>query len=93
MQRPAKPFTPVRFRLQPPFNGGINLDNKYGFIAIRKFIELLQPSKPKKHIKLPSFEESERVTAIINAADLSIASNNSIVEIGYSDKLHLKVKN
>lgn len=75
------------------FNGGMNLDNKYGFIAIKKFIELLQPSQLTKHIKLPLFEESERVTAIINAADLSIASKNSVVEIGYSDKFHLKVKN
>lgn len=75
---------PYFFSLVEGLSGGWNLDTKYGFQSVRTFIELCQSGKGtgvKMH--LPFFSESEYVTAVLEAADVSINADSSIVHLGH----------
>jgi hypothetical protein len=67
--------------------GEWNLQTKYGYQSIENFINLL--NHKQKHFNdfhLPTFDESENVTAILEAADKSLNNNSSIVTIVRKDQ-------
>ena len=73
---------PYFFNLTNGLLGGWNLGTKYGYQSINNFVEMVlagKNSEQKPH--LPTFAESEFVTAILEAADLSLQSESAIVNI------------
>jgi predicted dehydrogenase len=86
-------LNPYFFSPIDSFAGDMNVSGSYGFTAIKKFLTYSQQPASEMPIKKTSFAESEIVTAVLEAADLSIASNSEIVEIGYNGKYHTKVAN
>jgi D-galacturonate reductase len=78
---------PYFFNLSRNHFGEINLNTRYGFISIKTFIEAAtQIQEGEKTLgaldnQLPTLRESEKVTAVLEAADHSIANNSKIVEI------------
>ena len=76
--------------------GGNNLATKYGFVSVKVFLEycletyLGKVSLDELDNKLPTLRESERVTAILEAADISLLNNSSVIKIvKKDDKYHL----
>ena len=66
--------------------GGWNLETKYGYQSVLTFIQLvLNESLVKKNLHLPTLAESEYVTAILEAADLSLANDANVVRINRTD--------
>lgn len=73
---------PYFFNLEPSLLGNFDLRSKYGFKSILTFVELLEAgSSAWSHPALPTLDESENVTAILEAADISLDANSSVVEI------------
>ena len=77
---------PYFFNLNKGIDGKLDLDSKYGFKSIKTFIkaalEVSNGEKIEKFDKyLPTTTESQRVTAILEAADKSLANNSAVIQI------------
>lgn len=84
-QRGYEAPNPYFFNLQRYPSGALAVESQYGFISIRTFLETAQAfahgliTREKIDATLPSIAESERVTAILEAADLSLAEQSRVV--------------
>ncbi len=58
----------------------LDLENKYGFRSIDTFINKVI-NKEKINDNLPNLDESENVTAILEAADLSLRNDSKVITI------------
>lgn len=73
---------PYFFNLARALTGGWNLETKYGYISVRTFVELaLAAPAARTGLRLPTLAESERVTAVLEAADLSLAQGSAVVPL------------
>ena len=83
---------PYFFNFTQKLVGGWNLPLKYGYQSIEQFITLVQnPTLQAECLRLPTFEESESVTAILEAADLSLAEDSRIVKIKRSTQSEFEI--
>jgi hypothetical protein len=66
-------------------SGKLNLKMKYGFDSVKSFIDATRDIVFKNNsvvqLDFPTFLESERVTAILDAADMSLSNNSAIVKL------------
>jgi predicted dehydrogenase len=87
----SSPTTPNPYFFNPidSFYGDMNLTGNYGYLSIKKFIDLVEIPSQEKILKLPTFAESERITAIICAADLSLANDSSVIDITYNKQYEI----
>jgi len=82
---------PYYFDLTPDIFGDSNLHGKYGFLSVKYFLKMiLDIDNSKKTLSdvdkfLPSITESGRVTAILEAADKSLACSSAVVSINKND--------
>jgi hypothetical protein len=85
---------PYFFNFTPSLLGGWNLSNKYGFDSVFTFVRsVVSGMHAARDLQLPTFSESERVTAILEAADLSLENNSSLVKIERdNERLSLRLK-
>tara|TARA_X000000950_G_C13893228_1_gene651733 strand:+ start:37 stop:1266 length:1230 start_codon:yes stop_codon:yes gene_type:complete len=86
---------PYFFNLNKGLKDQINLKNKYGFNSIEYFLDSCVESnflKFNKNDFFPSFHESENVTAILEAADLSLKNSSRIIKILKKDKKYRLLK-
>jgi len=78
---------PYFFNLKTNFLDS-GLESQYGFKSIKNFV-LCSINKNNgldfNEKKMPTFLESEKVTAILEAADLSLSNNSSIIKITQDD--------
>ena len=78
---------PYYFNLSQDNFGKVNFSTKYGFISIKTFINAAiqildgEKSLTELDLTLPTLKESLKVTAILEAADHSLAANSKVVEI------------
>jgi predicted dehydrogenase len=73
---------PYFFNLTPNLLGEWNLVNKYGFQSVAHFLELAATGDVgREGVRLPTFADSENVTAVLEAADLSLANDSRVVRI------------
>lgn len=73
---------PYFFNLDPDLVGACNLSGKYGFKSIAMFLDMLD--RGYNHWSkafIPTFRESEKVTAILEAADISLRNDSRVVNI------------
>lgn len=78
---------PYFFNFSRNLLGGWNLETKYGYQSVETFVKLvLCGSGSEQRLHLPTFSESERVTAILEAADLSLANDSCLIEVRKLDK-------
>lgn len=71
---------PYFFNFANSLLGGWNLETKYGYQSVKNFVELvLTDPKQYQGLLLPTFAESEYVTAILEAADLSLKEKSAVV--------------
>ncbi len=86
-QKGVEISNPYFFNLTLDWRGAVNLDTKYGFISIKTFIEAATMIENKQKTPddfnafLPTITESQKVTAILEASDISLANDNNIVRI------------
>lgn len=81
------------FNLTNNLLGDWNLITKYGYQSICNFVDLVLAGKNNNSsLHLPTFSESEYVTAILEAADLSLQNESSVVKIDRK-KGKLKLRN
>ena len=78
---------PYFFNLHRGINGDLDLESKYGFRSVKTFVKAaLEVNNGVKIAKfenrLPTIRESRNVTAILEAADLSLKEGSKIVSIG-----------
>lgn len=85
---------PYFFNFTNSLLGGWNLETKYGYQSVKNFVELvLSDEKHYQSLSLPLFAESEHVTAILEAADLSLQAKSAVVTLARKDeRLVLSVK-
>ena len=77
---------PYFFNLNLGLDGQVYLEGNYGFKSIKTFIESILKIENGVNLELfknflPTIEESNKVTAILEAADVSLMNNSSIVEL------------
>ena len=73
---------PYFFNFTGSLMGGWNLETKYGYQSIKNFVELaLGEPQEREKLRLPTFAESEHVTAILEAADLSLKQESAVISI------------
>lgn len=73
---------PYFFNFTRGLDGGWNLDTKYGYQSVKTFAELaLAGPAASKGLHLPTLAESEHVTAILEAADLSLQKHSAVVRL------------
>lgn len=73
---------PYFFSLTNGLLGKWNLQSKYGFQSIDNFLNLVHYGFSKEDAAcLPTFIESENVTAILEAADLSLSNDSSVISV------------
>lgn len=73
---------PYFFNLARALTGGWNLETKYGYLSVRTFVELVLASpSARTGLHLPTLAESERVTAVLEAADLSLRRGSCVVPL------------
>lgn len=78
---------PYFFNFSRNLLGGWNLKTKYGYQSVEAFVQLvLNGQGAARELNLPTFKESEVVTAILEAADLSLANDSCLIEIDRSDE-------
>ena len=83
MQAPNPHF----FNFSRNIFGGWNLETKYGYQSVLNFVRLvLSGSKDVDSLHLPTINESENVTAILEAADISLSQDSCIVQIKRDNK-------
>lgn len=85
---------PYFFNLAKSLLGGWNLETKYGYQSVKNFVELAMTDPGQRQgLRLPTFAESEHVTAILEAADLSLKEKSAVVTIERGgDRLRLGIK-
>jgi D-galacturonate reductase len=83
---------PYFFNLSRNLLGGWNLDTKYGYQSVAAFVQLAvgEPSSAQQ-LRLPTYAESEHVTAVLEAADQSLGCDSGVVRIE-RDANHLILK-
>lgn len=83
---------PYFFNFNRSLLGGWNLETKYGYQSVSVFVQLaLAGSAAIGRRHLPTMSDSEHVTAILEAADISLKSDSAVVEIQRcGDRLVLK---
>lgn len=86
---------PYFFNFTNSLLGGWNLGTKYGYQSVNNFVEMVLAGKNSEHnLHLPTIAESEFVTAILEAADLSLQRESAIVNIKrLDDRLVLNTTN
>lgn len=73
---------PYFFNLSCNLLGGWNLEVKYGYQSVLTFVQLvLAGPGSAKGLHLPTLDESECVTAILEAADMSLARDSRVIGI------------
>ena len=78
---------PYFFNLTKDPLGRLGLNTKYGFLSVRAFLEscigLVQGTVTLQQLdeRLPTLKESASVTAVLEAADLSLAGNSRVVAV------------
>jgi D-galacturonate reductase len=73
---------PYFFNFSRNLLGGWNLETKYGYQSVAAFVQLaLSGPEAAKGLHLPSFAESEYVTAVLEAADLSLRCDAGVIRI------------
>lgn len=73
---------PYFFNLSRGLFGGWNLETKYGYQSVAAFVTLaLGGTVTPSALRLPTFGDSEHITAILEAADLSLQHGSSIVRL------------
>jgi len=73
---------PYFFNFSRSLLGGWNLETKYGYQSVRSFVELTVAGPAfYNELHLPTLAESEYLTAILEAADLSLENNSDVVNI------------
>ncbi len=82
---------PYFFNLDTAFVGAGSFDGKYGFKSIRTFVEAALSVENGKapdafDRELPTIRDSLRVTAILEAADKSLANGSSVVDVSWLKK-------
>ncbi|MHB1222175.1 MAG: Gfo/Idh/MocA family protein [Gammaproteobacteria bacterium] len=92
-------LNPYFFNLTKDPLGRIGLNTKYGFISIRTFLEscvgVIQGivTLPELDEMLPTLKESASVTAVLEAADLSLANGSRVVVVRYEgDRYSLEMQ-
>lgn len=82
---------PYFFNFSRNLLGGWNLESKYGYQSVAAFVQLaLSGPQAPQDLRLPTFNESEHVTAVLEAADYSLQSDASVVTIEHDgDRLIL----
>lgn len=85
---------PYFFNFTKSLLGGWNLETKYGYQSVKNFVELaLTDPRQREGLLLPTFAESEHVTAILEAADLSLQKDSAVVTLKRTgDRLVLGVE-
>lgn len=79
----------------PQGNSGIN--TKYGFLSVRAYLEsciaYIQGEVTLSYLddRLPTIRESAAVTAILEAADVSLANDSRVVSISYDSNARYQV--
>lgn len=83
---------PYFFNFSRNLLGGWNLEAKYGYQSILTFVQLvLAGSDAARGLHLPTLDDSEYVTAILEAADMSLNRNSCVIGIErHNDRLVLK---
>jgi len=82
---------PYFFNLTREPRGRLGLNTKYGFLSVRAFVESClaylegSVSLPQLDEMLPTLRESATVTAILEAADLSLANDSCVVVADYDN--------
>ncbi len=78
---------PYFFNLNRNPLGDLSLNTKYGYISVKTFVQTAidirngkRTAEEMDHL-LPTISESERVTSILEAADLSMKNNSRVVQI------------
>ncbi|MBK7189945.1 MAG: hypothetical protein IPH86_15060 [bacterium] len=79
-------INPYFFTFHRDHSGRPDLDGKYGFKSIKTFVTSALAVENGRDPAtfdgtLPTFAESARVTAILEAADLSLRENSRVVEL------------
>lgn len=79
-------INPYFFHLKKGVDGKLDLEGKYGFKSIKTFIKSALAAEKGVDIDyfegiLPTVKESKNVTAILEAADKSIGSKSSVVQL------------
>jgi len=79
-------INPNFFYINKDIDGKVNLEGKYGFKSIKTFIksvlEIINGSNIDKFEKIyPTLRNSKNTIAILEAGDISIANNSSIVQL------------
>jgi len=78
----AQAPNPYFFNFTESLLGGWNLETKYGYQSVKIFVELVLAGKQaSEFMRLPTFNESEHVTAILEAADHSLKHDSSVITI------------
>jgi len=73
---------PYFFNFNRSLLGGWNMESKYGYQSVRNFVRLaLATPEERQELHLPSLAESEHVSAILEAADLSLQRDSAVVQI------------
>jgi len=73
---------PYFFNFSHNLLGSWNLDTKYGYQSVETFVQLvLGGPLAMQGLYLPTYAESENVTAILEAADQSLQCNSGVIRI------------
>lgn len=73
---------PYFFNFTRSLLGGWNLETKYGYQSVSAFVQsVLSEPVAIKGLHLPTFDDSEHVTAILEAADTSLKLDSAVVGI------------
>lgn len=86
---------PYFFGLSQGLLGHWGLETKYGYQSVANFIDLaITGTDEHRRFKLPTFEDSEYVTAILEAADMSLSRDSKVISItSHNGRLELTVTN
>ena len=79
-------INPYFFHLNKGIRGNLDLESKYGYKSIKTFIQSSIEVENGASIQsfekyLPTFKESRKVTAILEAADTSLANQSRIINL------------
>lgn len=80
---------PYFFNLTKNLQGRSGLHTKYGFISVRTFLEscvgVLEGDYTLQQLdeSLPTIKESAAVTAVLEAADLSLANDSRVISVAF----------
>jgi predicted dehydrogenase len=78
---------PYFFNLVPRPGGAVTMDDQYGYTSVKTFVEAVLHFYQTGTIpeiwdqQYPTLAESQRVTAILEAADLSLSQGSAVVKV------------